>query len=239
MATACGPATNRLVDPADGKTRTKNDHFRDLLAVAKKRGLAPRCVVFDAWYSGKDNLKAIRDHGWTFLTQIRSNRRVNLDRHGNRPVSELPIAAGGTVVHLEGFGLVKVFRIVATNGHTEHWITNDLDLDEGTRLAYGEQAWGIEEFHRGLKQQCGVERAQVRHPDGQRNHIGCALRAFVRLEYNRLPRRQLVRGETPGGSGGGQGVPRQTPLPPPEYRHCVSPIIFRYRNFVNSSRCRI
>jgi putative transposase len=180
------PCDYRLVDPADGKTRTKNDHFRDLLAVAKRRGLAPRCVVFDAWYSGKDNLKAVRDHGWAFLTQTRSNRRVHLDRRGNRPVRELPIAAGGTVVHLEGFGLVKVFRIVATNGHTEHWITNDLDLDEGMRLAYADQAWGIEEFHRGLKQHGGVERAQVRHPDGQRNHIGCALRAFVRLEYHRF-----------------------------------------------------
>ena len=171
---------------ADGKTTTKNDHFRNLLAVAKARGLTPQCVVFDAWYSGKDNLKAIRDHGWTFLTQIRSNRRVNLDRQGNRPVSALPVAACGTIVHLEGFGLVKVFRIVATNGHTEHWISNDLDLDEGRRLAYAEQAWGIEEYHRGLKQYCGVERAQVRHSDAQRNHIGCAVRAFVRLEYHRF-----------------------------------------------------
>lgn len=183
---ALWPCDYRLVNPADGKTKTKNDHFRDLLAVAKARGLAPQCVVFDSWYSGKDNLKAIRSHGWTFLTQIRSNRRVNLDRQGNRPVSELPIAASGTIVHLEGFGLVKVFRIEATDGHTEYWMTNDLGMDEGTRLAFAEQAWGIEEYHRGLKQYCGVEGAQVRHPDAQRNHIGCAVRAFVRLEYHRF-----------------------------------------------------
>lgn len=94
------PCDYRLVNPADGRTRTKNDHFSDLLSGARQRGLAPRCVVFDAWYSGKDNRKAIRDHGWTFLTQVRSNRRVNLDRQGNRPVKELPIAPGGTVVHL-------------------------------------------------------------------------------------------------------------------------------------------
>ena len=143
-------------------------------------------MVFDSWYSGKDNLKAIRGHGWTFLTQVRSNRRVNRDRQGNRPVRALPIAASGTVVHREGFGLVKVFRIVASNGHTEHWITNDLQMDEATRLAYAEQAWGIEEYHRGLQQYCGVERAQVRHADAQRNHIGCALRALVRLEYHRF-----------------------------------------------------
>ena len=46
----------------------------------------------------------------------------------------------GTIVHLEGFGMVKAFRIVASNGHTEHWITNDLQMDEPTRLAVAEQA---------------------------------------------------------------------------------------------------
>src|SRR5947209_6993502 len=121
------PCDYRLYDPAEG--RTKNDHFRTLLAEASARGFRPRCVVFDAWYSGKDNLKAVRARGWTFLTRLRCNRRVNLDRQGNRPVHELPISVAGTVAHLEGFGLVKVFRIVAKDGDTEHWVTNDLGMD--------------------------------------------------------------------------------------------------------------
>jgi putative transposase len=33
-----------------------------------------------------------------------------------------------------------------------------------------------------LKQCCGVERAQVRAARAQRNHIGMAIRAFLRLE---------------------------------------------------------
>jgi putative transposase len=180
------PTDYRLVDPAAGKAVTKNDLFRGMLATAQQRGLRPRCVCFDSWYSGKDNLKAIRALGWTFLTQVRCNRRVNLDRQGNRAIQELAIAAGGTVVHLEGFGLVKAFRIVASNGHTEHWITNDLDMDELQRLALAEQAWGVEEYHRGLKQHCGVEAAPARHKQAQANHIGCAIRAFLRLEYHRF-----------------------------------------------------
>lgn len=175
------PCDYRLVQPAD-KTRTKNDDFRDLLAVAHGRGLAPRCVVFDSWYSSKDNLKAVRGCGWTFLTQVRCNRRVNWDRQGNRSISEQPIAATGTVVHLEGLGLVKAFRIATPDGRTEHWITNDLAMDEATRLAYEDQSWGVEEYHRGLKQHCGVERRSA----AQRNHIGCAVRALVRLEYHRF-----------------------------------------------------
>jgi putative transposase len=178
------PCDYRLVNPVEPVT--KNDHFRDLVGVAKARGFAPRCVVFDTWYSGKENLKAVRDCGWTFLTQVRCNRRVNPDGTGNRPIRDCDIAAGGTVVHLEGVGLVKAFRIVATNGDTEHWITNDLQMDEAFRLAYAEVAWGIEEYHRGLKQCTGVDRCQVRMSRAQRVHIGCAIRAFVRLEWHRF-----------------------------------------------------
>ncbi len=36
------------------------------------------------------------------------------------------------------------------------------------------------------KQHCGVERAQVRAARAQRNHLTCALRAFLRLEQPRL-----------------------------------------------------
>jgi putative transposase len=60
----------------------------------------------------------------------------------------------------------------------------------------------VEQYHRGLKQFTGVERCPVRAGRGQRNHIGCALRAFVRLEYHRFTtgvswfeaKRAVVRG---------------------------------------------
>lgn len=180
------PCDYRLVDPAEAPKRTKNDHLRDMLAAAASRGLAPACVCFDCWFSGLDNLKAVRAHGWAFLTQVRSNRRVNPDRTGNRSISECDIAATGTVVHLEGFGLVKAFRIVAPNGDTEHWVTNHLGMDEAARLGFAEHAWGIEEFHRGMKQHTAVDRCQTRMNRAQRNHIGFALRAFVRLEWHRF-----------------------------------------------------
>jgi len=104
------PTDYRLVDPAEAPKRNKNEHFREMLVTAKARGFTPRYVCFDAWYSSKENLKAVRGHGWHFLTQVRSNRRVDPDDTGNRSISECAIAATGTVVHVEGFGFVKAFR---------------------------------------------------------------------------------------------------------------------------------
>jgi hypothetical protein len=180
------PTDYRLVDPAEAPKRTKDDLFRDMLAAARARGFCPACICFDSWYSGLENLKAVRACGWRFLTRVRSNRRVNPDRAGNRPISECDIAATGTAVHLEGFGLVKAFRIATTDGGAEHWVTNDLSMGELTRLAFAERAWGIEEYHRGLKQYTEVERCQARRARSQRNHIGCAIRAFVRPEWHRF-----------------------------------------------------
>jgi hypothetical protein len=177
------PCDYRLYDKIhDGLT--KNDSFRVLLQAAHGRGFRPRCVVFDGWYASLENLKALRGYGWVWLTRLKSNRGVNRDRQGVRPVSVEAIAATGTEVYLPGYGLVRVFRIVAPNGDTSHWATNDLAMDELTRLQIAEASWAIEHYHRGIKQFCAVERAQVRAARAQRNHIGLALRAFLRLEYH-------------------------------------------------------
>ena len=175
------PCDYRLYDGAkDGPT--KNDHFAAMLRAAQERGFEPSCVAFDGWYSGLDNLKLIRSLGWRWLTRLKVNRRVNLDRQGIKAVGEPAIAHGGTVVHLEGYGLIRVFRIVSRDGDTEPWATDDLAMDELTRLALAERTWALENDHRGLKQCCGVERCQARAGRAQRNHIGMAIRAFLRLE---------------------------------------------------------
>lgn len=177
------PCDYRIYDKAnDGLT--KNDHFRAMLAAARERGFTPECVLFDGWYASLENLKTIRSFGWRWLTRLKTNRKVNLDRQGLRAVGDTPIAAGGTVVHLEGYGLIRVFKIVSRDGDIEHWATNDLAMDELARLRYAEWSWAIENYHRGLKQCCGVERAQVRAAKAQRNHIGLAIRAFLRLEHH-------------------------------------------------------
>jgi hypothetical protein len=177
------PVDYRVYDKArDGLT--KNDHFLAMLAAAATRGFEPLCVAFDSWYSGLENLKAVRGLGWTFLTQLKANRKVDVARAGTRAVSEAAISESGTLAHLPGFGAIRVFKVVSRDGDVEYWATNDLAMDELTRLARAERCWAIETYHRALKQCCGVERAQVRSGVAQRNHIGLAIRAFLRLEHH-------------------------------------------------------
>ena len=175
------PCDYRVYDAAnDGKT--KNDHFRDRIRTAHARGFRPRCMAFDGWYGSLDNLKAVRDCGWVWLTRLKGNRLANKDREGTRPLTATAISAAGTVVWLPGFGLVQVFGIVAPDGDTPYRATNDLGMTALTRRQYAEFAWAIGHYHRGIKPCTGVERCQARSAVAQRNHIGLALRAFLRFE---------------------------------------------------------
>jgi hypothetical protein len=166
--------------PQDGLS--KNALFRPLWRRLRDRGLTPRGVCFDSWYGSLDNLKLLRSFGWRWLTRLKSNRSVRLEKGPPVAVRDAAIASSGTVVWLPGYGLIKVFRIVAPDGDTEHGASGDQELSEWDRLCYAEQSWAIETYHRGLKPYGGVERCPMRRAVAQRNQIGFALRAFVRLE---------------------------------------------------------
>ena len=163
---------------------SKNDHFQAMLCTAKRRGFSPHAVLFDSWYSGLDNLKLIRSSQWVFLTQLKCNRKVDRERQGYRAVSDAQIAESGTIVHLEGFGSVKVFRVVSRDGDMEYRATNDLVMTPLGRLELAERSWAVEEYHRALKQCCNIERCQARSTRAQQNHIGMAIRAFARLSWH-------------------------------------------------------
>jgi putative transposase len=175
------PCDYRLYDKAhDG--HSKNDLFAQQLRAAKQRGLNPRCVCFDSWYSSLGNLKLVRTLAWTWLCRLKSNRKVRVDFGRPQAVRTVDIPEAGRVVHLPGYGSIRVFRVVATNGDTDYWASSDVRMEALTRLQYGEFAWRIEEYHRGLKQFCGVERCQARRAEAQRNHISLSIRAFLRME---------------------------------------------------------
>jgi len=170
----------------DEDDKTKNDHFRDMLDKAEERGFNPEFVLFDTWYASVKNLKAIRKKEWHFLTRLKNNRLVNPDNKGNVPLETVDIPPEGRVVHLKAYGFVKVFRIVSKDGDTQHWVTDVRDMDESKREDLAKKSWKIEEYHRGIKQFCGVEKCQARKEESQRAHIMFSLRAFFRLELQRI-----------------------------------------------------
>jgi hypothetical protein len=155
---------------------TKNDHFRKMLANAKRKGVTPKAVVADSWYSSLDNVKCIRSLGWYWLMGLKKNRIVN---RGVR-LENLTIPKQGLRVHLRGYGWIWVFRFVAKNGRTDYWGTNLEKPKLKEIVSLIRDRWKIEVFHRELKQTCGLECSQARTSRAQRNHIVLSVLSWIK-----------------------------------------------------------
>ena len=68
------------------------------------------------------------------------------------------------------------------------YLPDDEKLKQITRsefITIHDTHWGIESFHRAIKQLCGICRFMVRDSHAIKTHVFCSLQAFVRLEIMR------------------------------------------------------
>ena len=184
------PINYRVYNPdADGKT--KNDHFQEMFKQANvNQAIKARNIAFDSWYASVDNLKMIHRSGWTFYTNVKSNRKVSVTKEvGYQHLEELEwtreeLISGKSVRIKEVPFWLKLFKLVDTEGSIEWVITNKL-AEDFTRLRAIQAVqvrWQVEEFHRSFKQLTGSERCQCRKERSQRNHLACCYAAWVTIK---------------------------------------------------------
>ncbi len=184
------PIDYRIYAPeADGKT--KNDHFHEMLLNAfHEKQLQAKTVLFDSWYASEANLKLIHRLKKVFVTHLKANRLVSLRPKGGYVSMEdldwrtLDLQ-NGIVVKLKKIPfLVRLFKIVATNGDIEWVITNDLSSSIKAQVVQDadDVRWQIEQLHRELKQLTGSEKCECRLQRSQRNHLACCYHAWFSLK---------------------------------------------------------
>ena len=182
------PVNYRLNDKSEGKT--KHDYFREMLFEVMDWGLLPGMITADSWYACVETLTLLKHQEWGFLFAIESNRLVALEAQEYEQVRHLDIPAAGRVVQLKQVGSVKVFRTVFKDEcrHSIVFLPDAEALESFTEAEFKrlhDHHWGIEQFHRAVKQVCNIERFYVRDHHAIHTHIFSALRAFVHLEFQR------------------------------------------------------
>lgn len=183
------PINYRIYEKQERKT--KNDYFREMVAEVIDWGLQPWVVTGDSWYSGRENLKFLRNQKLGFLFGVDKNRTVSNQPQEYRQVQSLEIPEEGLLTHLKEFGFIKLFRKAFKKEDSRHYILYlpDSEMLKQTPRAEFQRLhdihWGIENFHRAVKQVCGIGRFMVRDSHAIKNHIFGALQAFVKLELMR------------------------------------------------------
>ena len=140
--------------------------------------------LIDYFWSGKHKLGG--------LFALEANRSVAVKK-GEKyvQVKSLDIPLDGLIVYLKQVGRVKIFKTVFKNEFRYYamFVPKREDLSSINWSKFKrihDQHWGIEQYHRALKQVCNIERFQVRESQAIRTHIFCAIRAFVHLEFLRF-----------------------------------------------------
>jgi uncharacterized protein YlbG (UPF0298 family) len=122
---------------------------------------------------------------------IAKNRKISIPGGEFTQVKNLEIPEQGLVVHLKKFGQVKVFRRTFKNEATRYYIMYLPNPDVTVAITREEFKefhsihWGIECYHRAIKQLCGIERFMVRTTEAIHTHFFSAIRAFTQLELMR------------------------------------------------------
>lgn len=188
------PINFRIYDKKDGKT--KNDYFQEMLEEVLAWGLEPSYVTGDSWYSCVKNLKQIKTHSLNFMFAIDSNRLVSMTKGEYTQVQAITdVPCEGLVVWLKNYGYVKLFRtslknqvrhyvMYITDENFESITTNDFDHIHNDH-------YGIEQYHRTIKQVCNIESFQVRGKQAVKNHIFSALFGYVQLQI--MQTRELIQ----------------------------------------------
>lgn len=183
------PVNYRIYNKQDGQT--KNDYLREMITEVLAWGLEPKTVTNDAWYSSQKNLKFLKNKGLEFLTGIAKNRSCSVDGKNFTQIQNLEIPETGLIVYLKKFGQVKVFRRSLKNETYRYYIMYMPDKDALFLVSVTDFQelhsihWGIECYHRAIKQVCGIEQFMVRTSKAIRTHFFSAIRAFTQLELMR------------------------------------------------------
>ena len=192
--------SEEYVDSKSGKVkkrspRTKNEMLRDqLYAVAKYNRVPFRYVVWDTWFSAKENFEFIHFRlKKYFIGALKSNRKAALSMEDKlegkfHRVDGLELQAHQAItVYLKGLDFpVQLVKQVFINqdGSTGdlYLVTNDLDLDATATCTTYEKRWGVEVFHKSLKQNVGLEKSPTKHEISQCNHVFAAMIGWTKLE---------------------------------------------------------
>ncbi len=183
------PVNYRIYNKQEGKT--KNDYLREMITEVLDWGLQPKTVTTDAWYSSQKNLKFLKNKELEFLTGIAKNRSCSVDGKNFTQVQNLEIPETGLIVYLKKFGQVKVFRRSFKNETYRYYIMYVPNRDALFLVSMAEFKelhsihWGIECYHRAIKQVCGIQRFMVRTSEAIKTHFFSAIRAFTQLELMR------------------------------------------------------
>jgi len=173
---------------------SKNEVCHELSKQAGRNRIPFRCVLFDGWFAAAETLIFIKHQQHRdFICPLKTNRKVALrkaDKQQGRyvRVDTLELEAQATrEIYLEGvdfpLGLVKqVFTNEDGSIGIRYLVSSDTTLSFDDVTTTYHKRWGVECYHKSLKQNVSLAKSPTQTVTTQTNHFFAALCGFIKLE---------------------------------------------------------
>jgi hypothetical protein len=194
--------TEEYIDEKSGVLKrrspvTKNEMMQEMIQRHILNQVQFRYILADSWYSSAENMRFIAKRKKVFIFELKENRLItdseqqrNLGAFERIEQAALPDEQPVKVWIKDLEFPVIVFKQVFTNKDettgTRYLVSNALTLtDEQFRTLY-KKRWGVEEYHKSLKQNLSIGSSPAHTERTQGNHIFAAIIAYVKLEMLKL-----------------------------------------------------
>jgi hypothetical protein len=180
---------------------TKNEMMREMIKRHIQNQVKFQYILADSWFSSNENMKFIEKRGKTFIFELKDNRLIATSEEERRGSSFVRVDQAGIPERQPEKIWIKelkfpvmIFREVFTNKDgtrgERYLVSNDLTMtDEQFRTLY-KKRWGVEEYHKSLKQNASIGKSPAHTVRTQSNHILAAIYGYVKLEMLKLVTKQ-------------------------------------------------
>jgi hypothetical protein len=191
--------TEKYLDPKTQKEKrrsavSKNTVGQELIKQAVRNRIPFRFVLFDVWFASAETMIFIKHKQQRdFICPLKTNRKVALspaDKQQGRyvRVDTLELEAQATrEVYLEGvdFPLVLVKQVFTNEDGSSgirYLVSSDTTLSFDDVTTTYHKRWGVECYHKSLKQNVSLAKSPTQTVTTQTNHFFAALCGFIKLE---------------------------------------------------------
>ena len=179
--------------------KTKNELMQEMINVQIRNRVKFRYILADSWFSSNENMKFINKKKKVFIFELKENRLVadseeekkegRFERLDQKILGEEP-----TMVWLKELSIpVILYKQVFINkdgsNGTRYLVTNDSEMTKDQFETLYKKRWGVEEYHKSLKQNASIGSSPAHTERTQSNHIFLAIYAYIKLEKIKLERK--------------------------------------------------
>lgn len=173
--------------------QTKNEAFRELLYQTHQNAIPFGYVLADSWYTNADNINAVLTIKKHWLGAFKTNLEVALskqDRANGRfvSISRVNLAVGvPREVYIRSVAVpLLVCKDILPNkdGSVGELLllTTDITMSYQQILTIYQKRWGIEDYHKSLKNNASLQNSPARNITAQSTHLLASVCAFIKLE---------------------------------------------------------